>query len=259
MSGRDFQALAAGFGDAAAVTQLIEAQRSLVRALLGAVYQAATAAPEVSAAVKVQLQAAWSLLTTLDREQPKALDAVLGHPYIRVWAMRCQEQLRPASTWPGDEDQARDPRGLAANLGHLGAIAAAAAAAAGASATVRIPLMDGAVHLPTLGRLAVGPGKAASPGRAGRPDEAPSPPGEEPEATVAVTGDVVAIRIGESCWTMALTDLVSGGACCCRPGRGRQIRRLAAGAQAQRIRHPSSPSTTPTRTATAINGERGHG
>lgn len=233
LSGHDFQALAAGLGDAAAVTQLIEAQRSLVRALLGAIYQAATVAPEVSAAVKRQLQAAWSLLTTLDREQPKALGAILGHPYIRVWAMRCQEQLRPASTWPGDEDQARDPRGLAANLGHLGAIAAAAAAAAGASATVRIPLMDGAVHLPTLGRLAVRPGQAASPGRAGRPDEAPSPPGE-PEATVAVTADMVSIRIGESCWTMALTDLVSGGACAVAPaGDGRSadwqpVRRLRA-------------------------------
>jgi uncharacterized protein len=231
LSGRDFQALAAGFGDAAAVTQLIEAQRSLVRALLGAVYQAATAAPEVSAAVKVRLLAAWSLLTTLDREQPKALGAILGHPYIRVWAMRCQEQLRPASTWPGDEDQARDPRGLAANLGHLGAIAAAAAAAAGASATVRIPLMDGAVHLPTLGRLAVGPGQAASPGRA---DEAPSPPGEEPEATVAVTADMFSIRIGESCWTMALTDLVSGEACAVAPAEGgrsadwQPVRRLSA-------------------------------
>ena len=213
MTGQDFQALAAGFGDAAAVTQLIEAQRSLVRALLGAVYQAATATPEVPAAVKAQLQAAWSLLTTLDREQPKALDAVLGHPYIRHWAIRCQEQLRPASVWPGDDDQIRDARGLAADLGHLGAIAAAAAAAAGVSATVRIPLMDGAVHLPTLGRLAVGPGQADSPGRADGPDEAARPLGEVPEATVDVTGDVVAIRIGESCWTLARTDLLSGGAC----------------------------------------------
>ena len=202
MSGQDFQALAAGFGDAAAVTRLIEAERSLVRALLGAVYQAAITTPEVSAAVKAQLQAAWSLLTTLDREQPKALDAALGNPYLRVWAMRCLVQLRPAAVWQGEEDQARGARGLAADLGHLGAIAAAPAAAAGLSGTVRVPVMDGAVHLPTLGRLAVGP------------DEAARPPGEVPEtATVDITGDVVSIRIGDNCWTLASTDLLSGGGC----------------------------------------------
>ena len=33
-----------------------------------------------------------------------------------------------------------------------------------------------------------------------------------PEATVDITGDVVSIRIGESCWTLAITDLLSGGA-----------------------------------------------
>jgi uncharacterized protein len=234
MSGQDFQALAAGLGDAAAVTQLIEAQRSLVRALLGAVYQAATTTPEVPAAIKAQLPAAWSLLTTLDREQPEALDAVLGHPYFRVWAMRCREQLRPASAGPGNDDQTRDARGLAADLGHLGAIAAAAAAAAGVNATVRIPVIDGAVHLPTLGRLAVGPGQAARPGRSGGPGEAVGRPGKLPEATVDITADVVSIRIGESCWTLAITDLLSGGACPVAPaGDGRSadwqpVRRLRA-------------------------------
>jgi uncharacterized protein len=207
INGEDFKALAAGLGDGAAVTQLIEAERSLVRALLGTVYQAATATPDVSAAAKAQLRAAWSLLTTLDREQPKALEAVLGHPYLRVWAMRCQEQLRPASVWPGDEDQTRDAHGLAADLGHFGAIAAAAAAAAGVSATVRIPVVDGAVHLPTLGRLAVGLGQAAGQGEAARK------PGEGPDATVDITGDMVSIRIGESCWTLGTTDLLNGGAC----------------------------------------------
>jgi uncharacterized protein len=207
MSGKALQALAAGLGDGAAVTQLIEAERSLVRALLGALYREATTTPEVSAAVKVQLRAVWSLLTTLDREQPKALDPVLGHPYLRVWAVRCRDQLRQASVRHGEKNQTQDARGLAADLGHLAAIAAAAAAAAGVSATVRIPVMEDAVHLPTLGRLAVGPSRATD------PDGATRRLGEVPEATVDVTGDMVSIRIGESCWTLATTDLLSGGTC----------------------------------------------
>jgi uncharacterized protein len=69
------------------------------------------------------------------------------------------------------------------------------------------------VHLPTLGRLAVGPGAAAGPGRSGGPDEAARRLGEVPEAFVDITGDVVSIRIGESCWTLAIADLLSGGAC----------------------------------------------
>ena len=198
ISSEDFRALAAGFGGAAAVADLIEAQRSLLRALLGEVYQAGITASAVPAAVKEELRTAWSLLTTTDRERPKALDAVLGHPYIRVWARRCLEQLRLAPASFRDQDPARDARGLAADLGHLGAIAAATAVQAGISASVTIPVMDGAVHLPTLGRLAVGPGEAAR-SAAEAPDT----------AAMDVAGDVVSIRIGESCWTLATTSLLS--------------------------------------------------
>ena len=166
LSGSHFRALAAGFGDAAALTQLAEAERGLSRALLGAVYQAAMAAPPVPAAAKATLQGAWSLLTTLDREQPAALGAVLGHPYIRVWAMRCLEQLRSADAWPDDENQACDSRKLAADLDHLGAVAAAAAARARAGAAVTVPVTNSAVHLPTFGRLVLGDGEAETPAEA---------------------------------------------------------------------------------------------
>jgi uncharacterized protein len=202
ISGGDFRALAAGFGDAAAMAPLIEAQRSLLRALLGAVYQAGTTSSAVSAAVRAELRVAWSVLTTIDRDTPKALDAALGHPYIRVWAVQCLNQLRPASFRPGAEDQTPNARGLAADLGHLGAIAAATAIQVGTRATVTIPVIDGAVHLPALGRLKVSPGNAAP------------PPGQAHQtATVDVTGDRVLIRIGESCWALATIDLLSGEGC----------------------------------------------
>jgi uncharacterized protein len=201
INGRDLQALAAGLGDGDTVTQLVEAQHSLVRARLGAVYQAATTTPATSAAVKVQLRAAWSLLTAFDREQPEALRAALGHPYIRVWAVRCLKQLRTAPAWHGAEDQARNARRLAADLGHLGAIAAAAAAAAGIDATVTVPVVDGAVHLPALGRLVADT------------DDVAWPLANVPEtATVHVTGDAVSIRIGASCWTLATAGLLDGRA-----------------------------------------------
>ena len=152
LSDDHFRALAAGFGDAAALMQLTEAERGLSRALLGAVYQAAMAAPRVPAAAKATLRSAWSLLTTLDREQPAALGTVLGHPYIRVWATRCLEQLRSADAWPGGEHQACDSRKLAAELDHLGAVAAAVAARAQVGAAVTVPVINSAVHLPTFGR-----------------------------------------------------------------------------------------------------------
>ena len=55
-------------------------QRSLLRGLLSAVYQAAMAAPGHPRAVKAELRSAWSLLATLDHEHPAALDAVAGPP-----------------------------------------------------------------------------------------------------------------------------------------------------------------------------------
>ena len=56
----DFQALASGLGGASAVAALIESQRSLLRALLGAVYQAGATTSAPPAADQVELRAAWA-------------------------------------------------------------------------------------------------------------------------------------------------------------------------------------------------------
>ena len=150
--------------------QLGEAERGLSRALLGAVYQAAMAAAHVPATAKAALQRAWSLLTRLDREQPATLGTVLGHPYIRVWAMRCLEQLRFADAWPDDENQVWDSLKLAADLDHLGAVAAAVAARARAGAAITVPVINSAVHLPTLGRARRRRGRGPSRPRIGERD-----------------------------------------------------------------------------------------
>ncbi len=197
MSNESFHALASGFGDASAIAELAEAQRSLRRVLLGTVYQAGITDGPASDGVQAALRGAWATLATIDSERPGALDAVLAHPYVRVWAVRCLEQLKPASeraTGNGTPDRP----GLAADLGHLGAIAAVAAARASVKADVTVPVVGGAIHLPTLGRLAIGPGAAA-------PDARP----ELEVASVVVADALVTIRVGDSHWEIAVPELLA--------------------------------------------------
>ena len=129
-----FAALAAGYGDAAAISSLIAAQRSVRRMLLRALHEGAAANASDA------FTAGWDLLTSLDRLAPAEVDKVLAHPYVRAWAERC---LRPAADG-------------AADMGHLASVAAAAAIRSGTLAELDIPVADGYVHLPTLGRLHVG-------------------------------------------------------------------------------------------------------
>lgn len=199
----DLAELAAGAGGAAVVAQLADAQQSLLRAMLGSVYQAAGLAGMITA----ELSAAWSLLTTLDRAAPQALGAVLRHPYVRVWATRCLRQLRAGVAGP-DEDAASG--GLTAGLGHLGAIAAAAAARSRVDATLTVPIIDTAVHLPTLGRLSLG-----------APGDGQRATSEHQIASVDLSGGTVTIRAGQMSWTLGLDDLTDGGQ---QPGAGNGTR-----------------------------------
>jgi uncharacterized protein len=190
----DFRALAAGFGGNAAVAHLIEAQRTLRRVLLGSVYQAGSTAQAVPAAAGADLQAAWSVLTAIDEQQPEALDAVLAHPYLRVWAVRCLERLKAAAD---DQSAGRPADGEpwpAADLRHLGAIAAVAAMRASHEVRVTVPVLGGAVHLPTLGRLVIDQGEADSPGH----------------AQVTAAGDVVTVVTGGGRWELATPALLTG-------------------------------------------------
>ncbi|GAA5007679.1 FxsB family cyclophane-forming radical SAM/SPASM peptide maturase [Kitasatospora paranensis] len=119
-----FDQLAAGHGDASVVRALAASQLGLTRTMLAAIGEGR---PD-----------AWQLLTALDADAPRGLDAVLGHPYVRAWAARC------LLGEPG------------ADLGTLAELAAAAALRAGIPFELPVPVRDGFVHLPTLGRLMVG-------------------------------------------------------------------------------------------------------
>jgi uncharacterized protein len=192
------RALAGGFGDAAAVSQLIEAQRSLRRSLLGAVYQGASTVLGASDAAGAALRAAWAVLTTIDGESPEALDSVLAHPYFRVWAVRCLEQVKWARGRRAAESRTTGEPGLVCDLGCLGAIAAVAAMRATVKADVTISVVDAAIHLPTLGRMAIGPGGAERDGAS-----------ESETASVVVADGTVAIRVKDSHWNMAVSDLLA--------------------------------------------------
>ena len=130
------------------------------------------------------------------------MEAVLGHPYLRVWAVQCLEQLKLAGAGAGNVEAHTGPvRDLATNLGYLGAFAAAVAARAGMGAMVTVPVIEGAVHLPALGRLVLGPPERTWPA-AGEPDA----------AHVSVIINAVIIGVGESCWTLDRAALLAGTA-----------------------------------------------
>jgi uncharacterized protein len=207
----EFRALAAGYGAANAIGHLAETQRSLRRALLGAVYEAAATAVVPGGAVlpgraAADMRTAWDLLTRIDVGRPDVLDHVLGHPYVRVWAVRCLQQLRLPSA-----DRVGGDQVLAADLSHLGAVAAAAAIRSGTHARLTVPVRDGAVHLPTLGRLITRPAEppwqretAVAPGPG---TSAPDPP--VATADVEVTHDAVTVRARDGQWRLPRADLVA--------------------------------------------------
>ena len=136
LAGGHFDALAAGFGDRGAIAQLTDGQRSERRKLLQLLrVRAVEPADEL-------FLAGWGLLVELQRDHPAALDQVLAHPYVRAWAEHCLGR--------------GDTAALPADAAHLAAIGAAAAIRAGVAVEVTVPVIDGHVHLPTIGRLRTG-------------------------------------------------------------------------------------------------------
>jgi len=196
---REFRALATGLGGASAVGQLIEAQRSLRRSLIAGLHRVASSSAAVSGERQAGLRAAWDVLSVIDTAQPDALESVLSHPYVRVWALECLTRLQSSAAAVPPGQDSRVQRELDTDLAHLGAIAAVAAIAARAPATVTVPVISGAVHLPTLGRLLL---NCAGPSRPVRIDAT---------ATINVTEQAVIVRSGDGSWRLDRADLLAGG------------------------------------------------
>jgi uncharacterized protein len=202
--GPDLDELARGYGGETAIGHLRRAQRSLRRALIAAVHEAADTTRPAGLAAS-DTAAAWELLTRVDGEHPEAVDAVLAHPYIRAWAAGCLGRLRlgyPAAT-PG-----RPTDGPGA--GHLCAIAAAAAIRGGVPARIEVPVTDGWVNLPSLGRFSAA--GAASDRR----------------ATIEVRDAAFDVGIGGERWTVADLNPAPGKASAGPRDRWQPVRSLAA-------------------------------
>jgi uncharacterized protein len=164
------------------VRQLVDGQQSLRRALLMAVNQAASTHAAVDSATRTRLRAAWDVLSAVDTEHPDVLDQVLSHPFVRLWAVRCLSQLESPSS------------ALAADLDYLSALAATAAVRAGITAELSVPIIDGAVLLPTIGRLVTGSGRAG-----------------HATAHLVIEVDVVQFLAGDDGWKLTTTEMFKSG------------------------------------------------
>ncbi|GAB4059042.1 FxsB family cyclophane-forming radical SAM/SPASM peptide maturase [Catellatospora paridis] len=132
--------IGSGFGDEATMLELADTQLLMTLKLLKRV---ADAGPHPYAGE------GWKVLQWLDGEHPEAVGAVLAHPYVRAWAVRCltaREETAPAA-------MALAPRGGTGrdDAGYLNSLAAAAALRAGLETELQVPVFAGRVHLPTVG------------------------------------------------------------------------------------------------------------
>ena len=138
LSAGDFDALAAGAGNAAAISVLAPTQLSLTRALVAAVAEeGGWRDPELRQAA----EEGWKLLCALDKGHPEAVAEIFSHPYVHAWAVRC---LRPAAGADPDLDRA-----------HFAGLAAAAALQPGVAVDLALPVRGGLLHLPSAGALVV--------------------------------------------------------------------------------------------------------
>jgi uncharacterized protein len=142
--GKVFSALASGSGGADAIDHLRAAQYSKRLLLLRGIRDVAKEeGPERAR----RARQAFALLGEVQQRSPDAVDAVITHPSVGAWA---EQTLRGS----GD-------------TGELTGLAAAAVVRAGFARPVEVPVRDGAVVLPSLGRALLPPGAATATVRAG--------------------------------------------------------------------------------------------
>ncbi|MEU8203575.1 HEXXH motif domain-containing protein [Streptosporangium sp. NPDC049046] len=130
-------ALAAGEGGADAVAELSAFQRLKNRMLIRGVVTEARSASHPGAALAAR---AYGLLADLEVEAGEEVERVLRYPAVGAWAWRTYRSLRSGNGTSDDPAQ-------------LGAPAVVAAVRARIACRVRLPVRDGAIMLPSLGRL----------------------------------------------------------------------------------------------------------
>ncbi|MFI1291668.1 HEXXH motif domain-containing protein [Streptomyces sp. NPDC020792] len=147
ISEESLRAIAAGNANDADLNLLCSAQRSqlllILRVLLDRADTAALRARHPGDVPSAR--AAWELLCAAQRQDPGAVEAVLGDPTVMAWALRLLRRIRATDA------AALSSAPLWADLGQFQALAAAAAARAGVPSVLRVPAHRGMVWLPGAG------------------------------------------------------------------------------------------------------------
>ena len=130
--------------DETAVAVLLDAEYSRRLLLMRGILDAVAGLPE---ATNAGVQDAWHLLESAEKHDPSVLRVVLLDPQVGLWAATLFRRLSGT-----DRAVAADEVPLVVELGFLGQFAAAAAILAGAPFRARVPVRDGTVFFPLLGR-----------------------------------------------------------------------------------------------------------
>lgn len=143
-----FAALAAGEGDSDVIRLLRQAQQSKHIMLLRAIAEAAGDADQADPAI-IAFRAGYELLTRVQETDPVVFTWLLGLPHLGGWA---------------NDGLLRLDQGTPPDFAYLACSAAAGAIRAGVPFALDVPVRDGHVLLPGMGRIAAvyetGPGCA---------------------------------------------------------------------------------------------------
>ncbi|MFJ8020487.1 HEXXH motif domain-containing protein [Streptomyces sp. NPDC096311] len=134
--------------DEEAVGFLLDAESSRRLLLLRAIRDAAA---DDTAADAEDVRRAWQLLEAAERADPAGFRTVLLDPQVGVWSASLLRRL----SRPDPAVTAGEPP-LRVELGFLGQLAVAVFIGAGVDFRARVPVRDGRVFLPGLGRATVG-------------------------------------------------------------------------------------------------------
>ncbi|MCX5246637.1 HEXXH motif domain-containing protein [Streptomyces sp. NBC_00201] len=154
LSDSALRALLSTTEDEHAVAELLDAEVSRRLLLLRAVLDASDDVPEAGPA---GVRDAWRLLEDAEKLQPAGFRTALLDPQVGLWAASVFRRLSRVAADAADAgDAAPDEPPLHAELGFLSLLAASVSLVAGADFRVRVPVWQGAVFLPGLGRALVG-------------------------------------------------------------------------------------------------------
>src|SRR5215467_6522388 len=146
----DLLALASGQYTGSVIRSLRSAELSKNLLLMEAVRREVTRAG--SAGVIALLESAREVLCAVEVGYPGTVARLFSLPNFGAWAAECLIRLRAAAKGVGGWDE---PNRLSADIGRLAAFAAVAALGTRQVCRLRLPILGGVIHFPTLGHATI--------------------------------------------------------------------------------------------------------